>query len=280
MADKKKKIFAIVGMTLAGIVVAGAVAALLRGKQVSEPVTVTVPVGIEYGLSVDDKVVELGAEGQTMHYVGGNTVSTVRVTGGVNGELRAGKNGALIFENVTFVDETTDNSGVAYERYLRFGGNLTFKHCTFKSSIYVTGDAQATFEHCTFTSAASNAYSVWMADGSARFESCLFVGERGMKIHEFAGTKEDVKRVTISRCEFYQLWYKPGLAIGTFTTPKNTVIEVKDSRFWENGSWDKSGCLAGVDSFYETDTVLSAITFKESGNIVYYNDDLYWTPNY
>lgn len=264
------------------IVAAGSVASLVWKKKEEEAAkTQTIEVKNAYGQLIEDVQTIVGSEGETTVFEGVTAASSFVAFGSGTGTIKAAEGGELIFQNLRIKDETTDEYAAAYDGYLKLGGNITFENCVFETSIYLTDDVEASFENCAFESVRSNWYSVWVADGNVSFTGCLFEGYRGMKIHEFADREsEDVERVTIENCDFLDLWSKPGLAIGTFVTPENVVIEVRDSRFIANGSWDSVGSLSGVDSFYETDCELSTITFIDENNVVEYDDEKYWTDFY
>lgn len=266
------------------IVAAGSAASLVWEKKEQEDAaakTQTVEVENAYGQLIEDDRTIVGRAGETTVFEGLTAASSFIAFGDGAGTLTAAEGGELIFRNLRIKDETTDENVPAYDKYLKLGGKLRFENCVFETSIYLTDDVEARFQNCAFESAESNWYSVWVADGNVKFTGCLFEGYRGMKIHEFADrTSEDVERVTIENCDFLNLWTKPGLAIGTFVTPENVVIEVKNSRFIANGSWDTVGSLSGVDSFYETDCELSTITWIDENNVVEYDDEKYWTDFY
>ena len=279
--EKEKKVngWKVFGITLIAILGVSALASVFHTQKEEEAKTTTVKVDQVYELSM----VEVdGTEEDVLTCFVGQTAksSKLKIVGG-EGTIQAAKNGCLSFENVTIEDATTDTALSAHDEYLSFGGKLQFKNCVFTNSIYIESDAEAEFIGCTFTSPKENWYSVWVGDGSARFKSCTFTGYRGMKIHEYAeewhtdNAGEDVKRVEIDDCEFLTLSKKPGLVIGTFTTPENTTIVVKESRFTNCAAWDTE-CIAGIDGYYETDTDLSEISFHSFSNKVTYNGNITW----
>ena len=267
----------VLGIVLLAILGVSMIASAFQGKEQVGNKTITV------GESYELAMVEVDGEGadNLTSFVGESAEkSTLKIVGGA-GTVKATANGSLSFENLTIEDATTDTALSAHDEYLSLGGKLQFTNCVFTSSIYIEGDAEAEFIGCTFTSADESWYSVWVGDGSARFKSCTFTGYRGMKIHEFAEewhtvkSGEDVKRVEIDTCEFLTLSKKPGLVIGTFTTPKNTTIVVKENRFTNCAAYD-TGCVAGVDGYYETDTDLSEISFYTFSNKVTYDGNIAW----
>ena len=270
------KVLGIVLLSILGVsIIAGA---FHTGKEQGN-MNKTITVGESYELAM----VEVdGSKGDTLTGFVGESAedSTLKIVGGA-GTVKASNGGMLTFENLTIEDGTTDTALSAHDEYLSLGGKLQFKNCVFTNSIYIESDAEAEFIGCTFTSLKEDWYSVWVGDGSARFKSCTFTGYRGMKIHEYSeawytdNAGEDVKRVEIEDCEFLTLSEKPGLVIGTFTTPKNTTIVVKENRFTDCAAWDTE-CVAGVDGYYETDTELSEISFYTFSNKVTYDENIAW----
>lgn len=195
-------------------------------------------------------------------YVGATPGAELRFVGDGKGTLRASDDGTLTVKNMTIIDGTSDAGMGIYESYLRFGGKLYFENCTFQNSICLTTEASAEFVNCKFVSNQSRYYSVWVADGSASFEGCEFVGFRGLKVNEYnatyqidklSETLEDVISINVVNCRF-EVTEKPGVSLGGFTTPENTTVSIKDSVF--------VGC-----EVYETGDVFE-ITFSESGNVV------------
>lgn len=286
---KKLNVIQVIGLAILGIVAAGSIAGAIYTKPAEEfnKNDTTINVGDFYELTVSSSGVSEGETNAVTRFIGVSAASTIKAIGDENGAVAAVKapsNGSLVFENLTIADETTDvitETRFPNDRYLSFGGKLTFKNCKFTDPICIREDAEAEFINCTFLSPESKLYSVWMSDGSATFKGCLFTGQRGMKIHEYEERKyEDVKKVIIENCDFLDLWSKPGVVIGTFTTPRNVAITITSSRFLRNCYWDTVGSLAGVDSFYETDTPLSEISFTERGNVVLYDDNKYWSEMY
>ena len=285
---KKLNVIQVIGFAILGIVAAGSIAGAIYRKPAEEvnKNDTTINVGASYELTVSKDGVSEGETNAVTRFIGVSAASTIKAVGDESGAvamIKAPSNGALVFENLTISDETTDaitETKHSPDLYLSFGGKLTFKNCKFVDPICIRADAEAEFIGCTFLSPESKLYSVWMSDGSATFKGCLFTGQRGMKIHEFEDREEDVRKVIIENCDFLDLWSKPGLAIGTFTTPGNVAITITSSRFLRNCYWDTVGSLAGVDSFYETDTPLSEISFTERGNVVVYDDDKYWSEMY
>lgn len=216
----------------------------------------------------DGEVTRLGtATTDTIEWSGGANGAELRVLGEGRGTIRAGTDGELKLKNFTIVDETTDG-GSGWESYLAFGGKLQFVNCTFSGPIYLEQDAEATFVNCRFQAPEARKYSVWVADGSARMESCEFTGTRGLKIHEFEGG-DDVVNVTVKNCKFLSLTEKPGIAIGGITVnPMQTTIAIYNSLFQDCQPWDTVGSLVGIDGFYEADTPLEEFVFIDENNVV------------
>lgn len=279
---KKVNGWKVLGIALMAIIGVSALASVFHNNKTKEEPNIaventTVNVGSKYELAI---VSVDGSENDTMtSFIGlSSETSTLKIVGGA-GTIKAAKNGGLVFENLTIEDATTDTALSAHDEYLSFGGKLQFKNCVFTNSIYIEEDAEAEFIGCTFTSPKNDWYSVWMGDGNARFKSCSFTGYRGIKIHEYAGewhtnkVGEDVQRVEIEDCEFLTLSKKPGLVIGTFTTPENTTIVMKENRFTDCAACD-SECPAGIDGYYESDTELSEISFYSYSNKVTYNGNI------
>ena len=194
----------------------------------------------------------------------------VTVVGAAKSVIKANNffgTGALVFKNLMLIDQSEDGAK-SWETYMWFGGKLRFEDCTIVDPIYLTSNANAEFINCRFISPETQRYSVWVADGSARFENCMFTGYRGIKIHEFEGG-DDVTSVAVENCLFNRLFEKPGLAIGSIiNNPMETKITVSNSRFEYCAAWDTVGSLVGVDSFYEADTLLEEFAFSENKNIV------------
>lgn len=280
--EKKFKGLKVLGLVLAGIIGVGAISgALHRNKEETkeEERNTRVNVGELYELGIVS--IDGSGEDALTNFVGKSAAeSTLKITGGA-GTIKAAQGGGLVFENLTIEDATTDTALSAHDEYLSLGGKLLFKNCVFTSSIYIEGDADTEFIGCTFTSPYENWYSVWVGDGSARFKSCLFTGYRGMKIHEFEDEwytengGEDVARVEIEACEFLTLSKKPGLVIGTFTSPENTTIVVKSSIFTDCAAGD-SYCKDWIDGYYESDTDVGAISFYSYSNKITYDGNITW----
>lgn len=280
---KKMNGLQVLGLVLAGIIGVGAIAGIVNRNKEEENVkakNATVNVGELYELAIVS-VDGSGADVLTSFLGESSEKSTLKITGGA-GTIKAAARGELVFENLTIEDATTDTALSEQDYYLSLGGKIQFKNCVFTNSIYIESEAEAEFINCTFTSL-NDWYSVWMGDGSARFKGCVFTGDRALKIHEFTGEEwytatkgEDVKRVEIDDCEFNNLSKKPGIVIGTFTSPENTTVVVKNSSFTECAAWDNVGSIAGVNGYYETDTVLSDISFYSYGNLVIYDGKSTW----
>ena len=205
----------------------------------------------------------LGKAGMKSVVIDGENKGSITASGGKESVIRAVDGATLTFKNLTVNDDTPER-GKAYADYLWLGGALTFENCTFTDSIYLKKDVTAVFKNCTFNSVHNRYYSVWIGDGSARFEDCTFKGYRGLKIHEW--NEEETKSVHIVNCVFDNLFEKPGLAIGTLN--KETIVNVRDSTFDGCVAWDTVGSLTGVDGAYECDTPLSGFTFAFTNNEV------------
>ena len=202
----------------------------------------------------------------------GNDGATIRATGEGAGKIQANGNGTLTIKNVTIIDETP-HTGNTYHDYLNFGGNVVFENCTFRNSIYLKTQ-NASLKNCVLTSAYSKYYSVWCSNGNVRFDTCLFMGYRALKIHEFEN--DDVLKVEVDGCTFNNISEKPGVVIGSFhVNPKETTVSVKNSIFLGNHAWDNVGCIEGVHGFYESDNPTSEFVFITENNTVNYTAQVY-----
>ena len=202
----------------------------------------------------------------------GNDGATIRATGEGAGKIQANGNGTLTIKNVTIIDETP-HTGNTYHDYLNFGGNVVFENCTFRNSIYLKTQ-NASLKNCVLTSAYPKYYSVWCSNGNVRFDTCLFMGYRALKIHEFEN--DDVLKVEVDGCTFNNISEKPGVVIGSFhVNPKETTVSVKNSIFLGNHAWDNVGCIEGVHGFYESDNPTSEFVFITENNTVNYTANVY-----
>lgn len=198
---------------------------------------------------------------------GGTRGATIIATGVGISAIQPSPNTTLEMSNITFIDETTEK-GNCYTWALEFGGTIIFEDCEFADPIFLKDDANVTFKNCTFNSSVKTRYSVWVGDGSASFEGCTFKGTRGLKIHE---SGSDVVTVSVNNCLFDNLSDKPGLAIGEINVdPLETTISVTNSTFINCYSWDPIGSLEGVDGFYEIDTPAETFQFLLTDNEVTY----------
>ena len=206
---------------------------------------------------VSDCATVLGSQNVTIDGAG----NKLTVTGVVGGVIRANEERELHLKNLIISDETT---GGVYSDYLGFGGKIRFENCTFDKGIYLKNDIEAVFVNCLFNVQDVQRYSVWVADGSARFDGCTFTGTRALKIHEFDGN--DVITVSVNRCIFEDVTEKPGVVIGTLSM--ETTVSVKNSEFINCNVWDNVGSLEGEDGFFETDTPTNAFNFITGNNTI------------
>ena len=216
----------------------------------------------------------LGAETVDSITIMGEEGATIRAIGEGAGRIQANGNGTLIIKNVTIIDETP-HKGTYYHEYLAWGGNLVFENCEFKQSIKILGD-NATFKNCIFNSPWTKYYSVWVSNGVSKFDTCLFMGYRALKIHEYEQYDQDILSVEVDGCTFNNISEKPGVVIGKFpVNPKQTTVSVKNSIFLSNHAWDNVGCLEGVNGFYESDNPTSEFVFITENNTVNYTAKIY-----
>lgn len=214
----------------------------------------------------------LGTETVESITIIGEEGATIRATGKGAGRIQANGNGTLIIKNVKIIDDTT-HTGNTYHDYLNFGGKVVFENCTFTHSIYLKTQS-ASLTNCVFTSAYPKYYSVWCSNGNVRFDTCLFMGYRALKIHEFEN--DDVLRVEVDGCTFNNIAEKPGVVIGKFpNNPKETTVSVKNSIFLSNYAWDGAGCKEGVHGYYESDNPTSEFVFINENNTVNYTANVY-----
>lgn len=284
----KKNTVKIISAVLVSLVCFGAITSLLRGRSETQTPTPEQP-------QVEIKTIneecegasgafhlkwsgekELNVSEEDITYLGSETVEsitleggTINVTGDELGVIQAENGGTLTFKDVKIKDTTANDQRVAYCNYIRFGGKLRFENCTI-DSIYLKNDAQAEFIDCTFISSNEQWYSVWIADGSAQFEGCIFNGYRGIKIDEIA--KEDVLDVSINGCIFERITEKPGVVIGKLLgNAANTTISITNNRFVNCREWDLVGSAEGIDGIYESDILTSEINFVLENNHVEYD---------
>ena len=279
---KKKNIKNVIVAVLASLLWVAALTSLLPRVERVETGTINEQVETASGafyleLSGEHDLV-VSTEGQT--FLGSSSIDTLVLDGGKDGAtikaigegkgtIQATAGGELVMKNLTIVDETTDVYTAAYHSNLRFGGKLKFENCAFATPIYIKDDAQAEFVDCTFHAGKTKFYSVWVADGSSKFENCTFTGYRGLKVHEFTG--DDVVNVEINGCTFQGLKEKVGVAIGTFDIePLRSTVAIRNSRFIDCQPWDVVGSLEGVDGIYEADMPTDEFVFVEENNTVEY----------
>ena len=278
---KKKSLFKTIVAVLVSLFFVSAIASLFRGEKQTVAGTVNAQVENASGafyLKLNGET-ELQVSEEERTFLGSKKLGAltlengiINVTGAELGVIEAANGGTLTFKNLTIKDKTENKQNAAYNNYMRFGGKLRFENCTIES-VYLKNDAQAEFIGCTFISIVPRWYSVWVADGSARFENCEFTGYRGIKINEFEN--EDVLNVNISGCTFENISEKVGIAIGKFLTePLNGVISVKKNRFIDCQQWDVIGSIEGVDGIYEADTYTSELEFIQEENVVEYTSNV------
>ena len=178
---------------------------------------------------------------------------------GDGGGIAQANGGTLIFKNLTIKNETRAFEDNYYRpNYAEFGGKVRFENCTFDCSIQLRSDAEAEFIGCEIRSIAIDQYSVWIADGSAKFDGCTFTGYRGLKVHEIAGM--DVVNVSVENCVFDNLSKKPAIAIDIAQEISTTTISFKNCEIDNCAEWAKDS-LEGVDGFYESDQDTTTFNF-------------------
>ncbi len=275
---KKGSVFKTIVVVLLLLFFVSAIASMFRGRTQTVVKTVNEQVESANGafyLKLNGENELKVSEEEKITYLGGEKAGTLTLDGGVInvtgsniGVIEAANGGTLVFKNTTIKDKTENNENAAFDNYIRFGGKLRFENCTV-DSIYLKNDVEAEFIKCTFVSSMPRWYSVWVADGSASFDNCKFIGNRGLKINEFADRKDDVERVQVKNCLFEKLTEKVGIAIGTFTVnPQNTIVSVRNCRFVDNQFWDIFGSIEGIDGMYEADMPTSEFIFENENNAV------------
>lgn len=196
---------------------------------------------------------------------GGEDGAEIVITGsGDYGCICANNSGELVFKNITFSDTTYTKSG--WNTWAtEWGGKLTFENCTFQSEVLLKEDAEASFTNCSFTSTDTKKYALWMLDGSAKLNNCIFTGYRGIKVHE-ASIADDVVSLTVDDCTFSNLASKPAFAFGTFN--QATTVTVKNCTITGCQPWADDS-KEGIDGFYEADDTLTAdFTFISENNTI------------
>ncbi len=236
----------------------------------SVSVTIGARAEIKTSASVSNGTVVGSETLQQLVVDGGESKQTLRATGSGLGAIKAGGSGTLVFRNLKVEDYSIDASDFGRRGgYLEWGGNVRFENCEFNCSLYLTENANVTFENCVFSAEESQMYSVWVDDGSAAFTNCSFTGYRAIKIHEEGAS--DVISVTIDGCQFKDIAEKPGVAIGSMIAdPMQTTVTIKNSTFENCGDWSgaSSGCVEGINGFYESDTPSNRFNFVFTDNII------------
>ena len=228
-------------------------------------------VGAKYTLTTSGETpTELGESGANTVVQGeenGYTLLTVK--GMESSAICPAAGGTLTFRNLTIVggkSQSTAELPTYRAGYFGVGGNIRFENCVIDGSVQIRENADVTFEGCTFRSPAQNKYSVWMSDGSVKFENCDFDGYRGLKLHEQPQYGYDIETVRLSDCRFNELSAKPGIAIGDIVVsdPADTALIVQDCLFLGCAAWDTEGSREGVDGFYESDVSVDSFAFTVS----------------
>lgn len=177
-------------------------------------------------------------------------------------------------ENLTVVDETcykAENGENAWEfTYLELTGKNTFKNVIFTDGIMFDAGADIVATDCTFMGHNNDSseygngtmYAVWVHDGSAVFENCVFEGTRGAKIHEKYGS--NVVKVEFNNCVFDSLTEKPGIAIGELD--KSTEVTVKNCYFFDCQKGDAHEY--DVPFMYESDIDVENFVFTNTDNTI------------
>ena len=182
----------------------------------------------------------------------------ITATGAGVGAIRMANGGTLVINNAIIKDESVSYAENSWEYgYLEFAGKLQFNECEFVNAIMVE-DADATFVGCKFNSNDDNQYAVWVSGNNASFKNCVVEGPRGIKMHEAYGS--EIKQVVINKCQFNNIYKKPGVAIGDVNADAKVVIM--------NSSF--THCAAGDQGLYiyETDTDVTTFDFTQENNFV------------
>ena len=182
----------------------------------------------------------------------------ITATGSGVGAIRMANGGELIINNAVIVDKSVSYAENSWEYgYLEFAGKLQFNECEFVNAIMVE-DADATFVGCKFNSNDENQYAVWVSGNNASFKNCVVEGPRGIKMHEAYGS--EIKKVVINKCQFNNIYKKPGVAIGDVNA--DTKVVIMNSSF--------THCAAGDQGLYiyETDTDVTTFNFTQENNFV------------
>ncbi|MBQ4054036.1 MAG: right-handed parallel beta-helix repeat-containing protein [Clostridia bacterium] len=178
---------------------------------------------------------------------------------GQGGGVVQANGGVLVLKNLTIYNDTHGFEQDYYRPYYaEFGGKVRFENCTIADPIQLRNDAEAEFINCEITSRKTDAYGVWVADGSARFDGCKFTGYRGLKVHEIGGM--DVVNVSVENCFFENLSKKPTIAIDIAEELSTTTIAFVNCDIYACAEWSKDS-FEGVDGFYESDQDTTTFTF-------------------
>ncbi|MBE5747885.1 MAG: hypothetical protein E7352_06920 [Clostridiales bacterium] len=179
---------------------------------------------------------------------------------GAGGGVVQAYGGVLVFRNLTIENNTHGFEMNEYRKYYaEFGGKVRFENCKIDCSIQLRNDAEAEFINCEIKSVATDQYSVWVADGSARFDGCTFTGYRALKVHEINGM--DVINVTVENCVFESISVKPAIAIDIAEETSTTAITFTGCDIYNCGPWAQDS-LEGVDGFYESDQDTTSFDFS------------------
>ena len=183
---------------------------------------------------------------------------TLTFDGSGGGVLQA-NGGILVLKNLTIKNDTTTFEENYYRaNYAEFGGKVRFENCKFECSVQLRNDADAEFINCDIKSVAADQYSVWVADGSAKFVGCTFTGYRALKVHEINGM--DVINVTVEECFFDAISKKPAIAIDIAQETSTTTIAFIRSEMYACADWARDS-LEGVEGFYESDQATTSFDF-------------------
>ena len=238
-------------------------AALAVTEAGSEMVTITLLKDAELNYEVNSGIRKTNAK-----IVGSNQNVKLTFTGLGTGSID------VSLENLTVVDETcykAENGENAWEfTYLELTGKNTFKNVIFTDGIMFDADADIVATDCTFMGHNNDSseygngtmYAVWVHDGSAVFENCIFKGTRGAKIHEQYGS--DVVKVEFNNCIFDSLTEKPGIAIGELDD--STEVAVNNCYFFDCQEGDAH--VYDVPFMFESDFDVSGFGFTETNNTV------------
>lgn len=204
---------------------------------------------------------------------GGDLNRRLTVVGSGGGVVQA-NGGILVFKNLVIKNESELFSDKGYrDKYAEFGGKVRFENCTIACSIQLRDDADAEFINCEIQSIESDMYSIWVADGSVRFDGCTFTGYRAIKAYEQTEYNLDVESIVVENCLFDSISVKPGVALDLLEEENTTVI-IRGCTFTDCHGWTMDS-FEGVDGVYESDVDTTKITFIAENNII--NGVLYET---